>query len=118
MKKSISTLIREGRARKNINQRDLAKIIGCSPAAVSQWEQGDKIPYGDTMIEVIKALNLVEEVFPEAFEEIKKEHEKKQKEIKTKMEDIYSKMDQLNSKIDTRIEEVKKEIDEKLQAPG
>lgn len=41
---SINTRIRQARERKNLNQSELARIIGVKPQTVQQWESGETAP--------------------------------------------------------------------------
>ena len=60
----IAKLIKKGRARKKLKQRDLARCLGVVPSAVSQWESGKKIPGGDTLVALAQILDIVSELFP------------------------------------------------------
>ena len=52
--KSAKT-IKEGRKRKGLNQRQLAKILGLSHGLISHWEKGRKRPG----LEIAQRLSLV-----------------------------------------------------------
>ena len=67
MKITLSSLIKQGREKAGLTRAELANLLGVSPASVSYWESGQKIPSGDLTIEMIRLLNLVQEIFPESF---------------------------------------------------
>lgn len=67
MKIMLSTLIKQGREKAGLTRAELANLLGVSPASVSYWESGQKIPSGDLTIEMIKLLNLAQDIFPESF---------------------------------------------------
>ena len=66
---NLLDIIRIGRAKKNLSQKELAKRLGVVPSAVSQWESGKKTPSGDIMIKLILELDLVDELFPRPLDE-------------------------------------------------
>lgn len=40
-------------------QSDLARLVGCTPAAVNRWEAGTRIPSGPSAIAYAKALRRI-----------------------------------------------------------
>lgn len=48
----VSQRIRELRKSKGLTQKQLAKILGCSPSAVSNWEQGIREPNISCLIDI------------------------------------------------------------------
>jgi len=51
-------LIREARRRQGLSQRELAKRLGTSHAAVTRWEKGLVRPPWDTVVEAIRRAGL------------------------------------------------------------
>lgn len=51
-------LIREARRRQGLSQRELAKRLGTSHAAVMRWEKGLVRPPWDTVIEAVRRAGL------------------------------------------------------------
>jgi transcriptional regulator with XRE-family HTH domain len=70
---NISDLIRIGRAKKNLSQTALAKRLGITPSAVSQWEIGDTVPSGEILPKLAVELDIVEELFPGYIKQVKSE---------------------------------------------
>ena len=56
--------IRKGLVRNGLPQKKLAVLMGVSPALVSGWVSGRKIPTGDDLIRIIEILELVPLLFP------------------------------------------------------
>ena len=44
-------------------QQKLAEIIGCSQSAVSMWENGNCVPYGQTLEKIIEIYHLPSDFF-------------------------------------------------------
>lgn len=42
-----------------LNQSDLARLVGVTPAAVNRWESGIRTPNGDSAIAYAKALRRI-----------------------------------------------------------
>ena len=61
----IGKLIREGRRKKGLTQHKLAEILKVDTSSVSRWENNEKIPSGDTLINLAILLNLVSDLFPD-----------------------------------------------------
>lgn len=61
---NIGMAIRKGLLRKGLPQKDLACLMDVSPALVSGWVTGTKIPTGDDLIRIIEILDLVPLLFP------------------------------------------------------
>lgn len=61
---NLGHIIRVGRVRKNLEQRQLAEMLGVAQSAVSSWESGKSIPSGDILIKLARDLDIVEELFP------------------------------------------------------
>jgi len=54
----IAKIIREGREKLDLNQSQLAELIGVSPQAVQQWECGATQPRGKRLNKIAQALKL------------------------------------------------------------
>lgn len=54
----IAKIIREGREKLNLNQSELAELIGVSPQAVQQWESGATQPRGKRLNKIAEVLKL------------------------------------------------------------
>jgi transcriptional regulator with XRE-family HTH domain len=54
----IAKIIREGRERLNLNQSELAELVGVSPQAVQQWEAGATQPRGKRLNKIAEVLEL------------------------------------------------------------
>ena len=54
----IAKIIREGRERLNLNQSELAELVGVSPQAVQQWESGATQPRGKRLNKIAEVLKL------------------------------------------------------------
>ncbi|MDE9467510.1 LexA family protein [Xenorhabdus bovienii] len=54
---SIGSRIRELRRKFRLTQRDIARIVGVSPSAVTQWEQDATTPSGESLLSLSKALD-------------------------------------------------------------
>lgn len=61
---NIGNLIRQGRLKKGLTQHKLAEVLHVDSSSVSRWENNEKIPSGDTLIELVILLELVPELFP------------------------------------------------------
>lgn len=55
---NIAKIIREGRERLNLNQSQLAELVGVSPQAVQQWEAGATQPRGKRLNKIAQVLKL------------------------------------------------------------
>ena len=62
---NIGEAIRRGRRIKKLTQKELAKILGVSPALVSLWENQARIPSGDELIKIARYLDIVHLLFPD-----------------------------------------------------
>ncbi|MBA4143292.1 MAG: helix-turn-helix transcriptional regulator [Nitrosospira sp.] len=54
----IARIIREGREKLNLNQSQLAALVGVSPQAVQQWESGATQPRGKRLNKIAEVLRL------------------------------------------------------------
>ena len=54
----IAKIIREGREKLNLNQSQLADLVGVSPQAVQQWEAGATQPRGKRLNKIAQILKL------------------------------------------------------------
>src|SRR5687768_18256357 len=54
----IAKIIREGREKLNLNQSQLAELVGVSPQAVQQWEAGATQPRGKRLNKIAQVLKL------------------------------------------------------------
>ena len=54
----IAKIIREGREKLNLNQSQLAELVGVSPQAVQQWESGATQPRGKRLNKIAQVLKL------------------------------------------------------------
>jgi len=55
---NIAKIIREGREKLDLNQSQLAKLVGVSPQAVQQWEAGVTQPRGKRLNKIAQVLKL------------------------------------------------------------
>src|SRR5688500_3106426 len=55
---NIAKIIREGREKLNLNQSQLAELVGDSPQAVQQWESGATLPRGKRLNRIAEVLQL------------------------------------------------------------
>ncbi|SOD41798.1 XRE family transcriptional regulator [Nitrosovibrio sp. Nv4] len=55
---NIAKIIRDGRERLNLNQSQLAELVGVSPQAVQQWEAGATQPRGKRLNKIAQVLKL------------------------------------------------------------
>ena len=49
-----------------LKQTELARLVGCSAAAINRWEAGLRTPGGDLAVAYAKALRRVEEMIERA----------------------------------------------------
>jgi transcriptional regulator with XRE-family HTH domain len=61
---NIGVAIRKGLLKKGLPQKELASLLGVSPALVSGWVTGTKIPTGDDLIRIMEILDIVPLLFP------------------------------------------------------
>ena len=54
---NIGLRIRKLLERENLSQRELANAIGSSESTISRYIQNKRVPYGDTLTRLAKALN-------------------------------------------------------------
>lgn len=54
----IAKIIREGREKLNLNQSQLAELVGVSPQAVQQWESGATQPRGKRLNKIAEVLKI------------------------------------------------------------
>jgi transcriptional regulator with XRE-family HTH domain len=54
----IAKIIREGREKLNLNQSELAELLGVTPQAVQQWESGATQPRGKRLNRIAQVLKL------------------------------------------------------------
>ena len=54
----IAKIIRDGREKLNLNQSQLAELVGVSPQAVQQWESGATQPRGKRLNKIAEVLKL------------------------------------------------------------
>ncbi|MBN9126445.1 MAG: helix-turn-helix transcriptional regulator, partial [Nitrosospira sp.] len=55
---NIAKIIREGREKLNLNQSELAELLGVTPQAVQQWESGATQPRGKRLNKIAEVLKL------------------------------------------------------------
>lgn len=55
---NIAKIIREGREKLDLNQSQLAELVGVSPQAVQQWESGATQPRGKRLNKIAEVLKL------------------------------------------------------------
>jgi HTH-type transcriptional regulator, cell division transcriptional repressor len=55
---NIAKIIRDGREKLNLNQSQLAELVGVSPQAVQQWESGATQPRGKRLNKIAEVLRL------------------------------------------------------------
>ncbi|ARO87725.1 XRE family transcriptional regulator [Nitrosospira lacus] len=55
---NIAKIIREGREKLDLNQSQLAELVGVSPQAVQQWESGVTQPRGKRLNKIAEVLKL------------------------------------------------------------
>ena len=55
--KDISIKIKAKRKEHGFNQQQLAKLVGVTTSAISQWERGETLPKGENLINLAKALD-------------------------------------------------------------
>ncbi|SCY29779.1 DNA-binding transcriptional regulator, XRE-family HTH domain [Nitrosospira sp. Nl5] len=55
---NIAKIIREGREKLDLNQSQLAELVGVSPQAVQQWESGATQPRGKRLNRIAEVLKL------------------------------------------------------------
>lgn len=53
----VGKIISEARAESGLSLRELAKLTGLSPSAISRYEDGSRQPTVDTLNVLLKALN-------------------------------------------------------------
>ena len=58
MKYEIGERIRKFREKRNLNQKDLAEMIGVSNSRISNWEQGINRPSADIVADLCRALKI------------------------------------------------------------
>ncbi len=93
-KVNIGKIIKQGRIDKNIPQKDLAKELNVTSAALSAWENNRRNPPVQTFILLAKKLDIVGELFGETDKKKKDEIEEIWKAI-SRIEKIL-----VNAKID------------------
>jgi len=62
-KVNVGKIIKQARIDKDISQRDLAKELGVTPAALSAWETNKRNPPIQTLIILAKRLEIIDELF-------------------------------------------------------
>src|SRR5512146_1576573 len=55
---NVAKIIREAREKLNLNQSQLAELVGVSPQAVQQWESGATQPRGKRLNKIAQVLKL------------------------------------------------------------
>src|SRR6185312_5536472 len=55
---NMAKIIREAREKLNLNQSQLAELVGVSPQAVQQWESGATQPRGKRLNKIAEGLKL------------------------------------------------------------
>lgn len=63
----LGKIIHNGRERMGITRSELARLMEVSPAAVTYWENGTNFPSGPCLIDLLRKLNIVQDIFPEYF---------------------------------------------------
>ena len=63
MEINIGKIIREARMDMNIAQKELAKEIGVTPAALSAWEKNKRNPPAPALIKLANRLGIVDQLF-------------------------------------------------------
>lgn len=60
----LGQIIKNGREAKNMTQQELAKKVGVGISAISNWETGISAPRTLDFIELVKLLDLIDQIFP------------------------------------------------------
>lgn len=71
-KKTIGFLIKRGRKKLKLSQKELGIMIGVSQSTIVGWEEGRTEPLGGALVQVIKRLDLLVDFFPEEIRKIEK----------------------------------------------
>ena len=53
--------VAELRKRVRLSQGEFARAIGVSPAAVSRWESGARLPRGESLEQLVRVVRLLEQ---------------------------------------------------------
>lgn len=80
---NISEVIRRGRLKKGLSQKELADLMNIRPSLISKWENTTQVPRGDYLIQIANILDIVFDLFPDCKQddEQKNTYNKMQKEI-------------------------------------
>ena len=70
----IGKVIKIGRIKKNIKQKDLSKKIEVHNQELCDWENGRKIPRGDSLIKLMQELGIETKNFAEDEEDEIRKH--------------------------------------------
>src|SRR5689334_14651614 len=62
---SLGEKIKRQREARNLTQRELARLLGITPAAVCQWERKGIVPRAKTLAKVAHALGISQSTFSE-----------------------------------------------------
>lgn len=63
---NIGKIIRNGRMRKGISQKELADLMQVRPSLISKWERDLQVPRGDYLIKLANILDIIFDLFPNA----------------------------------------------------
>lgn len=95
LENNIGLRIKKLLERENLSQRELANAIGSSESTISRYIQNKRVPYGDTLTRLAKALNTTSDYLLTGKEETEQplnDRDKKdiEKDLKKIMDDFKS----------------------------
>lgn len=95
LENNIGLRIKKLLERENLSQRELASAIGSSESTISRYIQNKRVPYGDTLTRLAKALNTTSDYLLTGKEETEQplnDRDKKdiEKDLKKIMDDFKS----------------------------
>lgn len=95
LENNIGLRIKKLLERENLSQRELANAIGSSESTISRYIQNKRVPYGDTLTRLAKALNTTSDYLLTGKEETEStlnDRDKKdiEKDLKKIMDDFKS----------------------------
>lgn len=99
-KKNLGRIIKKALWEKQMTQVDLAKKMNVSRGVIAQWVNGNNVPPGDKLIELMNTLDIVSDIFPNYCK----------KEIFYKSSNLHTKEEMLQD----RIEKIERILNEKL----
>lgn len=88
LENNIGLRIKKLLERENLSQRELASAIGSSESTISRYIQNKRVPYGDTLTRLAKALNTTSDYLLTGKEETEQLNDRDKKDIEKDLKKI------------------------------